>query len=129
MVAKKSSPKSAAGHGAFQMPETSATRPNSAPANVNSVGSVDALLALQAVPDATGRRARAVKRAENMLDILEDLKLSVLSGRVPQAHLNRLIAVLNARRDALSDPQLIEIIDEIELRAKVELAKLGHIAA
>lgn len=111
------------------MPETSAVRPNSMPANVNSVGSVDALLALQAVPDATGKRARAVKRAENMLDILEDIKISVLTGRIPMTQLNRLVKELDARRDVLDDPELIEVIDEIELRAKVELAKLGHIAA
>jgi hypothetical protein len=40
-----------------------------------------------------------------------------------------LVALARALRDQraqIDDPQLIEVLDEIELRAAVELAKLGH---
>lgn len=121
--------------GASKSSETFAPQSSAAPAtlqkpaNLNTISSVDALLALQAAPDATARRARAVKRASSLLDGLEDLKIALLSGRIPQAQMSRLLALLSDSRDTVSDPQLIEILDEIDLRAKVELAKLGRFAA
>ncbi len=94
-----------------------------------SLGAVDALLALQetgAADDALhAPRRKAVARAEEMLDILDDIKLALLMGRVPKSKLSRLLSVVERQLGGVADPGLREILDQIELRARVELAKFG----
>ena len=48
----------------------------------------------------------------------------LLAGGIPRLTLNRLASAVSARRDGFSDPKLQSVLDEIELRARVELAKL-----
>lgn len=88
------------------------------------VQGLDALLALQEVPDALAGRAQARRHGELLLDILDQIRLDILAGRVPRARLEQLSAQLARRREATDDPQLTAIIDQIELRAAVELAKM-----
>ena len=114
---------------AFSLEQTGGSQAAGGSAKTKAVASVDALLALQSVPDATTGRARAVKRGENMLDVLDNIKIDLLAGAVPQSHLNRLLSIVNANREQDLEPELVQILDEIELRARVELAKFGHIAA
>jgi hypothetical protein len=95
-----------------------------------SLGAVDALLALQetaASDDAlhAPRRRAAIRRGEEMLDILDDIKLSLLMGQLPKSKLSRLLAVVERQGSSFNDPRLGEVLAEIELRAKVELAKFG----
>lgn len=105
--------------------------PSSAPAPsgvsgagpVASVGSVEALLALQGDHDEAGARQRATERAFSLLDVLDDLKIALLEGGVPRSKLVRLMDVLKARRESVSDPRLEAMLDEVETRAAVELAK------
>lgn len=125
----KKAGKAGAGGPSFETANTSSAKATGSTGSPNALASVDALLALQAVPDALEGRRKIVRRGQNLLDILEDIKIAVLSGGVPQQHLSRLLNILNMRRDAVADPNLIDVIDEIELRARVELAKFGHIAA
>jgi hypothetical protein len=89
-----------------------------------SVGKVDALLALQEVPDSLAGEARAQKHCEDLLDELERLRLGLLAGALPRAQLVRLNRLLAERREQTRDPRLAAIVAEIELRAAVELAKL-----
>lgn len=87
---------------------------------------VDALIALQEVDTATDGKSRAVVRAEAMLDVLDDLKLSLLAGGISKTKLYELVRLVDQRRDSHSafvDPRLAQVLDEIELRARVELAK------
>ena len=90
---------------------------------VAAVGSVEALLALQGDHDEAGARQRATARAFSLLDMLDDLKIALLEGGVPRAKLVRLMDLLKARRDSVSDPRLEAMLDEVETRAAVELAK------
>lgn len=90
---------------------------------VASVGSVEALLALQGDHDETGARQRATERAFSLLDVLDDLKIALLDGGVPRSKLLRLMDLLKARRESVSDPRLEAMLDEVETRAAVELAK------
>lgn len=90
------------------------------------VAPVDALLALQEVPDAAQGRRQAIARAENMLDILDDVRVALLEGRLPKARLMQLLRLVEQKRDSrtsFQDPRLQQVLDEIELRARVELAK------
>jgi len=101
----------------------------SAPSGVSGAGGVaqvDSLLHLQEVPDAMSGRSKGLKTAEDMLDALEDIRRGLLLGSIPVPNLKALARMVQNRSDQFSDPMLAEILDEIELRARVELAKLGH---
>lgn len=83
------------------------------------------LLSIQEIADATTGRSRARARGEAMLDRLEDIRLGLLAGGVPRERLVELSRLARARRAEAVDPRLVEVLDEIELRAEVELAKLA----
>jgi hypothetical protein len=90
-----------------------------------SLAAVDALLALQETGDAMTAPHRAIARGERMLDMLDEIKLALLSGQIPQAKLNRLLSVVEGQQAQVRDPGLADILGHIELRARVELAKFG----
>ncbi len=91
-----------------------------------SLGPVDALLALQEVSDDPSGRAQAQLRGEALLDRLGALRLAILAGRLRPVDLERLTKLVAEQRAAVDDPRLAGVLDEIELRAAVELAKLGY---
>jgi hypothetical protein len=93
-----------------------------------SISGIGALLALQEVDDPLVGRRKAVARGNDLLDGMESLKADLLGGRVSAERLDRIVGMLSKRADS-GDPQLEGVIDEIELRAKVELAKLGRFDA
>lgn len=95
---------------------------HSAPAQ--DVGSIDALLALQAVEDPTFAKKKSIKRGHDLLDGLENMKTDLLVGRVSESRLENMLNLVKKARSK-SDPALDGIIDEIELRVRVELAKLN----
>jgi hypothetical protein len=86
---------------------------------------MDAILALQGEGDPGERRRRSVQRGHELLDALDRLKAALLSGRVATADLQAIAARLAERRHASGDPRLDEILSHIDLRAQVEMAKLG----
>lgn len=89
---------------------------------VAPVSGMDALLSLQEVnPD--GSRGESQRHAEDLLTELDELRHGLLMGALSRAQLNRLKVLVNARRATASDPALAEILDQIALRAAVELAK------
>ena len=93
---------------------------------VSSVGpltGVDALVALQAVDGDRAGRKRARERASSILDSLDELRLALLEGRLTEAQLTRLAARVQSQRAEIDDPRLSAVLDEIDLRAQVELAK------
>ena len=89
-----------------------------------ALGSVEALLAVQGLPDARERRAKAVRRGSRMLDLLDDVRIGLLSGSVPEHSLRLLNRIVRQKPDDIDDPQLARIMDDIGLRSQVELAKL-----
>jgi hypothetical protein len=102
-----------------------ATAPESRPATtVPPSTSLDALLALQAVEDPLLKKKKLVRRGTQLLDTLDEMKTDLLAGRVSEGRLNQLMAVLGQARDK-TDPRLDALLDDIELRARVELAKRG----
>ncbi|RZJ24691.1 MAG: flagellar assembly regulator FliX, partial [Brevundimonas sp.] len=83
------------------------------------------LMALQGVEDATERRRRAVRRGSGLLDRLDELKLALLSGEAGEGALERLTRTLREDRPEDADPGLKAVLDQIDLRVAVELAKAG----
>lgn len=111
--------------GSFSLPQTEA---DTAPAHASAsrgVAGIDALLALQGVDDPAERRRRSVNRGRAALDVLEELKLGVLEGKLDNATLGRLKMVATGLKDSSGDRNLDAVLAEIELRVEVELAKLG----
>jgi hypothetical protein len=88
------------------------------------VGSLQALLALQETLSPTERRRRAVRRGGRILDGLDQLRLAVLDmdGREATALQELGSAVREAREDT-DDPALEALLEQIEIRAAVEIAK------
>lgn len=89
----------------------------------SGVTSLDALLALQETSTPTERRRRAVVRADRMLDMLDQVKLALLDGQVSGESLERLRVTVGETRAQTEDPGLEGVLNEIETRAMVELAK------
>ena len=92
---------------------------------VAPVPAVDALLSIQEVEDSTTGQSqgRARQWGMDVLDQLDRLRLGIISGRVARDDLERIAALVERQRARSDDPALTQILDEIELRAKVELAK------
>jgi len=98
-------------------------------AGLDGVMTVSALLALQGVEDPLQRRKRAMGRASRLLDILDDLKVAMLEGRASPSTLDNLARAVREQREDTDDPRLNDVLNQIETRAAVELAKLGSIRA
>ena len=100
--------------------EQSAALSGSVPATATS-----SLLALQGVGGNEGdaARERARSRAEELLRKLDQLRVDLLMGAIPRSHLIGLAQSVKTIRDHVMDPRLNDVLDEIDLRAQVELAK------
>ena len=112
---------------AFSLPEVedAAAATRTAPADaVAGVGSLDALIALQAVDDPLTRKRRAVSRAGRLLDALDQVKLALIDGEPSPETLQRLVSAIREERGGTDDPALQALLNQIETRAAVELAKM-----
>ena len=92
----------------------------------SSVNSVDAILSIQETGDTSKQRARrlGVQYGVDLLNYLEELRRDLLLGVVEKNKLGSIAQKMRAHRRQSEDEKLNEIIDEIELRAEVEIAKL-----
>jgi hypothetical protein len=111
----------------FMLPDAASTpeaRPASAP---KATANIDALLAMQGIEeDPVERRKRSVQRGKGALDVLEDLKIRLLSGNFDASTVSRLRDAAANLKSSSGDPGLDAVLSEIELRVEVELAKTGQ---
>ena len=130
--ARKARKTSGAAAGAFadalkDAESTDGAQDTAAPHTSGSIAGVGTLLAVQSGADRDPReqmpREQMVAKANSLLDRLENIREAILMGRIPAQRLNALIGELAEQRAELDDPVLNELLDEIELRARVELAK------
>jgi hypothetical protein len=91
---------------------------------VSHISSLDALITLQEVGGPLERRRRAAGRASRILDALDALKIELLAGGLTGAVIEALCRAVRDQRALTDDPRLEGVLDEIETRAAVELAKL-----
>jgi len=125
---KKSRAKQATATTAFKSEVGASGAASGGPAGVTGagpIGPMDALLALQEAPDSTDGRSKGLMRADEMLDLLEDIRKGILLGAISTPSLRNLADLARNQKDNTGDPRLNQILEEIELRAEVELAKLG----
>jgi hypothetical protein len=76
--------------------------------------------------DPAERRRRSVQRGKGALDVLDDLKIRLLSGNFDASTVSRLRDAAANLKSASGDPGLDAVLAEIELRVEVELAKAGQ---
>ncbi|MBU6297158.1 MAG: flagellar assembly protein FliX [Alphaproteobacteria bacterium] len=88
------------------------------------IAALDSILTLQGLDDSTDGRSKGLKHGEQLLDMLDQVRDGLLAGGIPRATLNRLANAVTRRHESFADPKLQSVLDEIELRAHVELAKL-----
>lgn len=113
--------------GAFASELHQSARPQG-PAGPGPLETLEALLAVQEVPDAAQSGRRAQRHAEDLLDRLEEVRNALLIGALPRQKLDELARLVRLRRNLVLDPRLADVLDEIELRCRVELAKLEAVA-
>ena len=93
------------------------------------VTTVAGVLAMQSVdPDAQSspeERKRRAQRGYELLDRLEEIRRGLLIGAIPKDRLADLAQMVRQRREKGADPVISKLLDEIELRASIELAKLS----
>lgn len=111
--------------GRSETPQTTQARPAMAAAGLET------LLAVQGMQpeDRREKRRRAMQRGRQSLDLLDDLKLSLLAGEAMPAVLLKLRSLTAATLDDTGDPGLDGVLAEIDLRAQVEIAKREAAAA
>ncbi len=114
----------AGGFAPIMAPAASGAAGVSGAGGVSTVSSLDALIALQEVGGPLERRRRATGRASRILEALEDLKLELLAGGLTPTIVEALTRAVRDQRALTDDPRLEGVLDEIETRAAVELAKL-----
>ena len=110
----------------FALPEASSSPESRAATAPRAAGNIDALLAMQGIEDPAERRKRSVQRGKGALDVLDDLKIGLLSGNFNAATVSRLRDAAASLKSTSGDPGLDAVLSEIELRVEVELAKAGQ---
>ena len=113
--------------GGFSLPDAASANESRSPVAPKAAAGIDALLALQGIEeDPVERRKRSVQRGRRALDVLDDLKISLLSGKFDPAAVGRLREAASNLKSTSGDPGLDAVLSEIELRVEVELAKAGQ---
>ena len=104
--------------------EAGSAAPAARASSAGAVGSLEALLALQETSTPLERRRKAVRRAGRILDALDDLRIAVLDPEgLDGVALQRLQGAVREARGQTEDAGLEDVLEEIEIRAAVEMAK------
>lgn len=111
--------------GTFEDFIAAAPKSSAGAAPTQSIARVDALLAVQGAETATERAAkrRMRERGEDILKELDRLRHSILTGSMTLGQVIDIADVVASHREKISDPKLTAILDEIDMRAQIELAK------
>lgn len=114
------------GDGSFGDMVTGAAKDAPETSSLQSVARIDSLLSIQAAEDpAQGAARRRMKtRAGDILDELEKIRVRILSGTLTVGQVIAVADIVASHREKIMDPRLTAILDEIDLRAQVEIAKM-----
>jgi len=114
------------GDGSFEQMLTGGAPEASAPVSAGTIARVDSLLSVQAMEDPTEKAAskRMMARADNVLKELDKIRVGLLTGTLNIGQLLDIADVVASHRERIVDPRLTAILDEIDLRAQIEVAKM-----
>jgi Class II flagellar assembly regulator len=121
---RKASNSTASSDSAFKVSESPEQARAQTVAGPGPIAAVESILTLQGIDDSTSGRSAGLAHGEHLLDMLDEVRDGLLAGGIPRATLNRLASAVGKRQEGFADPKLQGVLDEIELRARVELAKL-----
>ena len=112
--------------GAFGEYLTEGAEQAEAPSATHSIAHIDTLLAVQETENPTERaaRKRMQARADTLLDELERMRMALLTGTLTVGHVIDIADVVAQHREKIMDPRLTAVLDEIDMRAQIELAKM-----
>ena len=124
-VSKKSSKKinTSAFSDSLNIDETSSTN---ALSGTSPLTAMNSLLGLQEIPSSTEGKARNIIRANDLLEHLDHIQRGLLMGSISPKQLNGILTLIASKKIPSNDEKLNAIIDDIELRVKIEIAKLGY---
>jgi len=105
---------------ASEASETSAAGPAS---DISATAALNNLLLLQEINEEEVRRKKLLKKGYSLLESLEQLRSRLLVGSVSPQLLLEISRQISEQKQLVMDPRINEIIEDIELRAAVELAK------
>jgi len=120
---KRKSSASGASAGGFTVSDTAESHAQIV-AGPGPIAALDSILMLQGLDDSTQGKSKGLAHGEQLLDLLDSVRDGLLAGGIPRATLNKLAAAVTRRHEVFADPKLQDVLDQIELRAHVELAKL-----
>lgn len=103
--------------------EAEHTRSTNPAKPVSPLLSIEQMMAVAPAGDALEQRKRGKKRGHQLLDHLDRLRHALLTGHLTPAQIEELVAALVVEKANIDDPRLRELLDEIDLRAQIELAK------
>lgn len=132
--ARKAGPAGKAGEFASELGKLEGADESAGPESageVSGIMNVGGILAAQSVQDAGAgpdynERKRRAQRGAELLDRLEDIRKGLLLGSIPKDRLGDLARMVREKRERGADPVISRLLDEIELRAEVEIAKLSR---
>jgi len=111
--------------GTFTVSDQVSPRNATSTGGLRAISTIDALIALQGVEDFKERKKRAVAKGRSALDVLDQLKISLLDGTIDRGTLARLKVASEGLNETSGDANLDAVLGEIDLRVAVELAKAG----
>lgn len=123
-VSRKSKTRGAGKAGFSKALSTDEATAAAPPSGTSPLTTVNSLLSLQELPTSSEGRSKGLAMAEDLLGHLEIIRHGLLAGQIPQNKLKEVVKVVMQERTMSKDPALDEILNDIELRVKVELAKL-----
>ncbi|MCI5060246.1 MAG: flagellar assembly protein FliX [Alphaproteobacteria bacterium] len=118
--------KAAKSDGSFGAMVADSVKETAGTAATSAIAKVDALLAVQGVESATeGKTRRKMhERGEKILRQMDHLRLAILTGNLSVGHIVDIADVVASHREKITDPDLSAVLDEVDLRAQIELAKI-----
>jgi hypothetical protein len=116
--------KKSGGDQASFLSEATGDNETSSSAGVASSAPVNTFFALQEVGDEHSPKQQALQYGYDILEQLEAVRLGLLNGAINMDTLHRIDRSIAGWKNVYHSPELSNIIADIELRAKVERAKL-----
>ena len=103
---------------------TASTKDSAGTSSLASVPEINPFLFLQEIDEYKEDQQRLKESGEQILKCLNDIKFGLVNGELNAGHMLNLKNALEKNRKKFKFLQLQEVIDDIIIRAEVELAKL-----
>ncbi len=94
--------------------------------NINQIKHSSSLIALNEIINKDKAKNIVALRGKEILSYLKELLVSIVSGTLAKEHLHNLKYTLQKQEADFEEIELASILDEIKLRAEIEIAKIEN---